>query len=375
MNRIFQKLSRVTSSGLIIPEIDGLRFVAITVVMVLHIVNHQQMISGFSLRSEGPVGRLFQEVMDTGRFGVALFFSISGFVLSLPFARHHLHNEKKPGLYAYFRRRLLRIEPPYLINIVVCYALLVFYWHVSASPLFPHFIASLFYSHNILFISASSINQVAWTLEIEVQFYILAPFITALFLVKNVPFRRSLLLVLIVSFAVLSTRLPFGAKISLIGNVQYFLAGLLAVDFYCNEWSKPAQYRSMWDFAGLFSAIAVIFCYFRYPILIPFLITLLFGAVFRGTCMKFIFRQKVITAIGCLCYTLYLYHLLLVGISGKILSCFGSGNPWFDLAAKSIISLVFCIIAGAVIFLLLEKPFMYPDWPRRLVKKIVRYRP
>ena len=45
----------------------------------------------------------------------------------------------------------------------------------ARAPLLPHLLASLGYVHNIVYGVPSTINVVAWSLEIEVQFYILAP--------------------------------------------------------------------------------------------------------------------------------------------------------------------------------------------------------
>src|ERR1044071_7930197 len=93
-DRIGDTLSRVTSSGEFIPEVDGLRFIAILAVVVHHVM------SGY-LSDSGRFGvvhlpadwaRLGGEsrivgLAFLGYFGVELFFVISGFILVLPFAR------------------------------------------------------------------------------------------------------------------------------------------------------------------------------------------------------------------------------------------------------------------------------------------------
>jgi peptidoglycan/LPS O-acetylase OafA/YrhL len=82
--RLLARLSRRTSSGRFIPEIDGLRFVSIALVVLYHMAGYVAARAGGS--SGGPLFRL----AGHGHYGVPIFFAISGFVLGMPFAAHHL---------------------------------------------------------------------------------------------------------------------------------------------------------------------------------------------------------------------------------------------------------------------------------------------
>src|SRR5262245_35723438 len=111
---LFEKLSRVTTTGEIIREIDGFRFLAIASV----ILHHTLAIYLESTHRLGVQGRVqWQLVIDQsylvrflrpGWFGVQLFFIISGFVLGLPFARRHLCAAPAPTLKSYYLRRVTR---------------------------------------------------------------------------------------------------------------------------------------------------------------------------------------------------------------------------------------------------------------------------
>ena len=57
--------------------------------------------------------------------GVELFFAISGFILGIPFASHYLRGVPRVNLRRYFIRRLTRLEPPYIINLMVLAGILV----------------------------------------------------------------------------------------------------------------------------------------------------------------------------------------------------------------------------------------------------------
>src|SRR5690349_19587132 len=82
---------------------------------------HVRAICSYHLRAapDGTAieGDLVNDIFSTGHLGVQLFFAISGFILSLPFARCWLGGEKAVSLGGYYLRRVTRIEPPYIIHL------------------------------------------------------------------------------------------------------------------------------------------------------------------------------------------------------------------------------------------------------------------
>jgi peptidoglycan/LPS O-acetylase OafA/YrhL len=137
-----------------------------------------------------------------GHFGVNLFFVISGFILALPFAKRAFNRNAAPDLKSYYLRRVTRIEPPYLLSLIVIFLI---HWDQSGAKeyglrLIPNLIASLFYSHGLVYGRESLISGVTWSLEIEIQFYLLTPLLARMFKLRNVAARRALLVVLIVGF-------------------------------------------------------------------------------------------------------------------------------------------------------------------------------
>src|SRR6478672_4858378 len=119
---LLARLSRRTSGGRWIPEIDGLRFVAIALV----IADHAALALNVATRArvvEEPFGAATQPanldpgstIFSRGSVGVLVFFMVSGFVLALPFIRTQRSGQEPVPLRRYFLRRITRIEPPYLI--------------------------------------------------------------------------------------------------------------------------------------------------------------------------------------------------------------------------------------------------------------------
>src|SRR5262245_24802664 len=157
---IVDRLSRETSSGNFIPEIDGLRFFAIASVVFFHINTYvvgKSPLGFTSTVAHHPLNFIFQQ----GSIGVSLFFTISGFILSLPFAMRYLQGRPSSSLGRYYMRRVTRLEPPYIVNMLLTFLLLIAVKHELARELFPHLLASLLYNHNIIYEQSSLINGVA----------------------------------------------------------------------------------------------------------------------------------------------------------------------------------------------------------------------
>src|SRR6266513_382861 len=97
LRRFLAGFRRITTSGNFIPEIDGLRFIAISSVVLDHIALYVTDLS------RHPMG-----LFELGGRGVELFFVISGFILAVPFASQHLCGGPRLGLRKYFLRRITR---------------------------------------------------------------------------------------------------------------------------------------------------------------------------------------------------------------------------------------------------------------------------
>src|SRR6202023_4351094 len=95
---------RITSTGRFIPEIDGLRFLAILSVYLFHLAADIQRHSTAASAESLPTNGLFR-VAGVLNVGVPLFFVISGFILSLPFAERQRNLRKPAPLKQYFLRR------------------------------------------------------------------------------------------------------------------------------------------------------------------------------------------------------------------------------------------------------------------------------
>lgn len=370
--RILGRLSRVTSSGRFIPEIDGLRFIAIGAVVLFHL-------SGYLLArslvhfSAPPAGDWLAKVASQGHFGVELFFVISGFILALPFASHHLKAGPPVRLRSYYLRRVTRLEPPYILTTVILFALLVIVKRESAFQLLPHLAASIVYLHNLIFGQPSLVIGVAWSLEIEIQFYLLVPLLASIFAVRGTIPRRALigataLAAMCLQWLVLGNSAR--ASLSILSFIQFFLMGFLLCDLYLVTWNEAPQRRWVWDLFSLAGWPLLVFVLRSESLqhwLFPPLALLLYCAAFCGRLTNAVMRFPIITAIGGMCYTIYLIHYDVISAVARYTKALSFGSAyWVNLAAQLVLVGVPVVIVSAVYFLLLEQPCMRRDWPQRL---------
>lgn len=149
--------------------IDALRGIA-AVCVVLHHLLHNTVLE-VTLRKILPLP--FQDVCWYGAFGVEIFFVISGFVIA-----HSLRDFdfSMKGAGTFILRRQLRLDPPYWI--VMAFTIMLVSIEKVLPGLQPRAIPSLgeigvnmVYLHNLT--GVYQIMGVAWTLCLEIQFYLL----------------------------------------------------------------------------------------------------------------------------------------------------------------------------------------------------------
>lgn len=371
-----QKLSRVTSSGDLIPEIDGLRFLAIASVLLHHTMSIYLRESGRSaveVQSQSVWAAASSQswlvpLAYSGHFGVNLFFAISGFILALPFAKRSFENKLAPNLKNYYLRRVTRIEPPYAICLVIFF---LYQWqvrHFDPVELFPHLLASLFYAHGLIYGTHSTVNSVAWSLEIEIQFYLLVPLLVKVFKLSNAAFRRGLLLALIAGGGWLSQHViyPSGSMpliLSLANFAHYFLVGFLLADLYLNGWFRSERQSWAGDLLTLAAGaaiVAVLNPYGQFYYALPLLVLALYLGCFLGKLSNAFIRLRWVVIIGGMCYTYYLYHVPLVsGLLSKSDVLMSVGRPfWLDFLLQAVLVCPLIFVLCSWWFVVTEKPFM-----------------
>jgi peptidoglycan/LPS O-acetylase OafA/YrhL len=106
-------------------------------------------------------------------YAVPLFFLISGYCIHLSNIKYLKNNQALP-LREYFKRRFLRIYPPYLAALL--FSIAVNYITGNESHLASaDFVTHLFLLQGFTVAYFNSINVVLWTISVEMAFYVLYP--------------------------------------------------------------------------------------------------------------------------------------------------------------------------------------------------------
>ena len=356
------------------------------------IAYHVWQIGLFHLAKAAPAetasGGLVNVVFSTGHFGVELFFTVSGFILALPFARQILAGGERVPLRDYYWRRLTRIEPPYVISLIFVFLLcaLVFRRMPNHEQMYngagwlhyslAHIGASLAYVNAFVFGAHPYPNNVLWSLEVEVQFYLLAPLLVKMFFVRNAWRRRALIAGTAALFPYLAAWIGganYWADFSLLGNLQYFLCGFLLADFYLVG-GLAAVREFKWVAVFLFVGAAMVYIGNggRGGFLIPWLILAACVAAFRGNIVAPLLGNRWLTTIGGMCYTIYLYHWFMISMLYRGTIGLQTQILWLDLLIQFLVMTPIIIAVCTGLFVLFERPFMRRDWPQKLRRKIRR---
>lgn len=366
-------LSRRTSGRDLIPEIDGLRSIAILGVILFHSAAAFAARTGKGLDG-GAIDAVLARLLSSGEYGVPMFFTISGFILALPFAQHHMEGSAAPSLRRYFLRRVTRLEPPYLVFLATRLAIALA--RGAGAAVIPHFLASCIYQHGTIYHQPPAIGFIAWSLEVEVQFYILAPLLAMVFMIRSAALRRGLL-----GLAILADSWWFGVQTPMDGlylhnHLAYFLAGLLLADLYLTDLRHEPPARAVWEGVALLALPAVFVCraYGWAPQLVsPWLILVGYYAVFRTVRVRGFFRATPVVILGGMCYSLYLWHFsMIAAFAAALFRVVQPGPGWVSRLAFVVGASLAAIVAGAVMFALVERPTMDSRWPSKLATIFAR---
>ena len=164
------------------PCLDGLRAIAALIVVVFHTSNNVAYFAEPITRAANDTRGVWAAagiLARLGNWGVAIFFVLSGFLLYRPFVAAWLQGRSVGSLQSYLARRLVRIVPAYWI-------VLTYYEFVirTTPPNGGRGAYFLFYffaqNYRTGYVDLGGGMAVAWTLCIEMSFYLALPLLAYL---------------------------------------------------------------------------------------------------------------------------------------------------------------------------------------------------
>jgi len=201
-----------------VPELDGLRGLAILLVLLFHV----------GMLKASPSGALLDPVMRFGWSGVDLFFVLSGFLIGGIL----LDNRDSVRYFApFYARRVFRILPIYMVVVglywlVWCIAPLRHDLVMHAGEPMP--LAGYLSFTNNLWMAAHNNMEVflapSWSLAIEEQFYLTLPLV-----IRFVP-RRWLSIVVICALVAVTSARSVASAFGAVTQVQAYVLPIFRVD-------------------------------------------------------------------------------------------------------------------------------------------------
>ncbi|MBP6914262.1 acyltransferase [Candidatus Parcubacteria bacterium] len=148
-----------------IPQISSLRFFVAMAIVVFHYGRwswpfNQQLISDYA---------------SMMKLGINFFFVLSGFIMAINYEHFKEFSWEKTK--EFYRKRIVRIMPLYLIALIVVFLIFFFNYYFDQNILVTQFIESLFFVQAWNPKDAMSLNYVGWFISAEMFFYLLFPFI------------------------------------------------------------------------------------------------------------------------------------------------------------------------------------------------------
>jgi peptidoglycan/LPS O-acetylase OafA/YrhL len=246
------------------------------------------------------------------------------------------------------------------------------YWHKVAPGFAFHALVSAFYQHSLVFGQMSWVNPAAWSLEVEIQFYVLAPLAMRCYCIRRRGLRRTSLLLSILCISL--AQMPFQTwprvNLSILFYLQYFLMGLLVADIFVLD-IEGMKSSWLWDLAGV-AALGTIFlpgkATYLPHVLMPIPIGVLCISAMRSYGLRRVFANRWVAVIGGMCYSIYLLHWQLIASVWKVTRRAVLPGSVFliNFTIQLLLVTVPVITICTLFFILVERPCMNPNWPSSL---------
>lgn len=355
-----------------IQSLDGIRGIAVIAVFFFHV---RECFSGIPL---------IEAVVARGWFGVEVFFTLSGFLIT----RLLLQERESTGsveIKDFYARRALRLVPAYLLVIAVTSAALL----LAGTPTqVTEGLANLKYlltyttNFAVVFGVAFPLTLHFWSLAIEEQYYLLFPWLLRR---QSVPRLAAVLAVSILSIA--SVRAigfywwpfywPSGPTLNSL--VYYFtplridsiLAGALAATVVSMPGAVAAVRRYAikgWRTAVLIGALLMVVLRFGdlgsselYVVWLPVMYTivalLIIGVAGAGHGRLSVLESVVLVWIGRISYGFYLVHVLVIAAVTRIVESMPT-SVGVRAAVVVVGAFVLTLFVSQAMYTIVEKPFL-----------------
>jgi peptidoglycan/LPS O-acetylase OafA/YrhL len=353
-----------TKSGVLhLAGLNGLRAIAAVAVMLSHLGAGISFFGGTSFATRSLAG-----------YGVTIFFSLSGFLISYLLL---LEREKAPiAIGAFYMRRVLRIWPLYFFVLAAAIAIVSLAGVTAWGPEHPSGLLVFYFvlAANVPFVLEASYPFIGhfWSIGVEEQFYLFWPWffrttkvdpkITA----KRVAIFLALFLVLRFVLLMLSRRMGMPALAGFLGTNQFdcmaigslgahalylrnqtFLRIVTAPGLQLVAWSMIALAAVNW-----FHLVSM----FDHNVVAVLAVVLIVNGCANPARVLSV-DSWVFNTLGKISYGIYVYHPLMIFLSAKLWLLLGMPEG-LRLPFAYVSVVVMTIAVAQLSYAYLEKPFL-----------------
>jgi peptidoglycan/LPS O-acetylase OafA/YrhL len=365
----------------VLPQLDALRGVAILAVFTQHLGDRFMPFVEAEVTRAAPatLAAWVLTVLHHAHWGVDLFFVLSGFSLAQGYLSAFARGTT-PSVRGFYRRRAARILPAFYVAVVVT---LAFHRVLVTMPGFAAAMAvHLALLQGYVAPGGLVIIGASWSLTTEAGFYLLLPLLAAPLLRRTAgtPGRRWLFGAALCAGAWGSRALLHwavlepGVRTALLEATQRRWITSRLDEFVLGALAAAAQAElaggraARWAPAGLALAVAALVVGFQlegdrylapggsWPYAVVSLATaglVLAASLFEGGALR-VLAPAPLRAAGVVSYGFFLYHELAIGLAGHALPAPG----WASLAENAALGLGLSLGAGALSWVLVERPAM-----------------
>jgi peptidoglycan/LPS O-acetylase OafA/YrhL len=345
-----------------LPQIDGLRFIAVMGVIISHwcIDNYKD--------------NLILKVIPFGG-GVQLFFVISGYLITkiLLIEKERIGQNQISfwqAIKSFFLKRILRIFPIYYLLI----AALIIIYKGSLESILTSLLTYTFNWHMLYAQHFFGDKTHLWSLSVEEQFYIIWPFLILLF-----PFKKmKWLMIIAIMIGYLSklyytfcTTNIFGAGISTFSCFDAFgLGGILAYSQIVGSTKLRTKTNKIlfWCCLIFFYILSLTLVFINKSMNYSFVnccvvITSFFSVAiasnggFNGF-LKIFLENRIVLYLGRISYGLYLYHNFIPTVYWKFIDPLPIFRFEKNPASIFIIYFILTLILASISWFLIERPIL-----------------
>ena len=321
---------RKTSSGVYLDNLTGVRALAVLWVLVFHTWG---IAGGPSVTL--PLPGLHRELALTpiiamGGWGVDIFFVLSGFLLAPPLMKAAARLDRA-AIAHFYRRRVLRILPAYLMALLALIYGLLFGLGPLPTPLEMVQDALLVN----MWLGTPPLRGAFWSLPVEATFYLVLPLLVlAAWRIRSfvAVFVALVALAIVFRWVVVDTgaiRTPWVYMASFfVGRMDQFAIGALCA-YACQRRPASARAGSVLLLAGLLALLAFaafiaargnmidradpVYSVFQ-SIIALLAAVILYGAASASRLARALLGNRAMVFIGTISYSLYLWHTIVLDI-------------------------------------------------------------